>query len=137
AGLLAGARAELDVDAGAGELDRQAGAPRARAEDRNAADRGDAAEPLPLQLDTRPDPLRHRAGELRRRLVDLREAQRAAGADADLVRPDAPAAADLLGAEDGDRDHGRAGLERQAADAALGAPERAGAHARALREAQD
>ena len=61
------------------------------------------------------------AGELRRGLGDVREAQRAPGADADLVRADAPAAADRLGADDGDRDDGRAGLQREAADAALAA----------------
>ena len=60
-----------------------------------------------------------------------------ADADAHLVRADAPAAADGLGADDGDGHDGRAGLEREAADAALGAAERAGADARALGEDQD
>ena len=54
-------------------------------------------------------------------LLDLREAQRAAGADPDLVRADPPAAADVLGADHGDGDDGRAGLEREPADAALAA----------------
>ena len=67
---------------------------------------------------------------------DLREAQRAPGADPDLVRPDPPAAADGLGADHGDRDDRRAGLERQPADAALGLAERAGPDPRALGEDQ-
>ena len=61
----------------------------------------------------------------------------AADADADLVRADAPALADRLGADDGDGDDGRAGLEREPADAAARAAERAGADARALGEDQD
>ena len=70
-------------------------------------------------------------------LLDLREGQGRAGADAHLVRADAPALAHRLGADDRHGYHRRAGLERQAADAALGTPERAGPRARALREDED
>ena len=70
------------------------------------------------------------------RLVDLREVQRGADAHADLVRADAEALADRLGAVDRDRHDGRSRLEREAPDAALGLAERAGARARALGEDQ-
>ena len=68
---------------------------------------------------------------------DPRERQRPARADADLVRADPPAPADRLGADHGDGDDRRAGLERQAPDPAPRAAERAGPDARALREHQD
>ena len=77
---------------GARERDREAGPPRARADDRGAADRRQPAEPLPLEHHARPDPIGDRAGQLRRGVVDPREAERAAGADPDLVRTDPPPA---------------------------------------------
>ena len=60
----------------------------------------------------------------------------AADPDPHLVRADAPALADRLGPDHGQRHDRRAGLQRQAADAALGAAERAGPDARALGEDQ-
>ena len=69
--------------------------------------------------------------------VDLREGERPADPRADLLRADAPALADVLGADQRDRDDRRAGLQREAADTALGAPERARPGAGALGEDQD
>ena len=135
--LLAGARAEVDLEAGAREGEGEARAPRVGADDGGAAHARGAAEPLPLKLDAGPDAVGHGGGQVAAGLVDLREGQRRAGADADLVRADAPALADVLRADDGHRHDGHAGLERQAADAALGAPERAWSRARALREDED
>ena len=66
----------------------------------------------------------------------MRERERAAGPDPDLVGADPPAAADGLGADHGDRDDGDAGLEGEAADAALGLAERARTYAGALGEDQ-
>ena len=135
-GLLAGAAAEVDLEAGAGEHDRDRGAPRAGADDGGAAQRRQAAEPLPLEHHVGPDAVGDGGGELRRGVLDLREGERAADADADLVRADAPPLADRLGADDRHGDDGRAGLQREPADAAARAPERARADARALGEDQ-
>ena len=135
--LVERAAAEVDLQAGAGEHDGDGGPPRAGADDGGAAQRRQPAEPLPLEHHVRPDPVRDGGGELRRGALDLRERQRPADADAHLVRADPPALADRLRADHGDGDDGRAALEREAADAALGAPERAGPDARALREHQD
>src|SRR5690606_25600270 len=77
-----------------------------------------AAQPGPLQLDARPNPGRHLAGEIRRRIVDLGIAQRPAAADAHLHRTDTPATPDLLGSGDRYRHDGRAALQRQSPDAA-------------------
>ena len=55
--LLRGAAAELDLEAGARERDGEPGPPRPGADDRGAPQRRGAAEPLPLQLDARPDAL--------------------------------------------------------------------------------
>src|SRR5437764_1052424 len=76
-------------------------------------------------------------GEMRLPCSATAAGRLAADADAHLVRPDAPAAADRLRADDGDGDDGRARLQRQAADAALGTAERAGADPRALGEDQN
>jgi hypothetical protein len=62
--LLAGPAAQLDVQAGARERDREARPPGAGADDRGAAQRRGAAEPLPLQRHARPDPLGDGAREL-------------------------------------------------------------------------
>ena len=77
-----------------------AGRPRRRAARR-------AAEPFPLEHHARPDARGHLAGELRRGLLHAREGERAPAADVHLDRADAPAAASVLAADDGDRDHGR------------------------------
>src|SRR5438309_6390012 len=98
---------------------------------------GDAAEPLPLQADACPDALGDGGGERGRRGAVAGEAERSPRAHVDAPRADAPAAAHVFGAEHGDRDDGDARLEREAADAALGLAEWAGAHARALREDDD
>ena len=135
-GLVGGAAAELDLEPGAGEHGRDRGAPRAGADDGGAAQRRQPAEPLPLEHHAGPDAVGDRGGERARRACDEREGERRADADADLVRPDAPALADRLGADHRDRDDGRAGLEREPADAAARAAERAGADARALGEDQ-
>ena len=125
--LLGRAAAELDGGPGAGQQRRDGGAPAAGADHDGVADRLQAAEPLPLQRDARP----HAVGDLLRgRLAGLAveragEAQRAAAADGHAARADAPAPADVLGADDRDRDDRRAGLERQPPDAALGLAERA------------
>src|SRR3712207_7708659 len=47
------------------------------------------SEPLPLEHDVGPDAVGHGRGELRRSGLDLREGERAADADAHLVRADA------------------------------------------------
>ena len=67
----------------------------------------------------------------------MREAQRAAGADPDLVRSDPPAAPNRLGADHRDRHDWRGGLEREPADAAPRLAERPGADARALGKDQN
>ena len=92
-GLLARAAAQLDVEAGAGERDGERGAPRAGADDGGAAQRRGAAEPLPLEHHAGPDAIGDGRGELARGRLDAREGERAPGADADLARADAPAAA--------------------------------------------
>jgi len=134
--LLARAAAQLDVEASARERNRERRAPRACADDCSAAQRRDPAEPLPLQHHARPDAVGDRLREVARGGVDPREGERAASADAHLTRADAPAAANVGGADHGDRDDGHAGLQRKAADAALGRTGRSGPHARALGEDQ-
>ena len=136
-GLLGRAAGEVDLDAGPGERDGHARAPRPGAQDCGATDRRQPAQPLPLQRDARPDALGDRGGEVPAGLLDAREGQRAADADAHLVRADAPAAADGLGADDGDGHDRHAGLEREAPDAALGLAERARADPGALGEDDD
>jgi hypothetical protein len=136
-GLRAVAGAEVDLEPGARERHREARAPRVGADDGGAADARRAAQPLPLQLDAGPDAIGHRGGQVAAGLGHLRKGQGRAGADADLVRADAPAPAHGLRADDGDGDHGDAGLEREAPDAALGTSERAGARARAFGEDED
>ena len=59
-----------------------------------------------------------------------------AGADADLVGTDAPAAPDRLGADYGHGDDGDTGLQRQTSDSALGFAQRPGPDARPLGEDQ-
>ena len=135
-GLLGRAAPHVDVEARPREDDGQRGPPRAGADDRHAADGGHAAEPLPLELDARPDPVGHRGRQRRRRPVDPRERQRPASPDPNLVRAEDEPLADSLAAEDRDRDDGGAGLEREPPDAALRPAERAGAGSRALREHQ-
>ena len=66
-GLRGGAAAELHLEPGAREHDGGGGAHRAGAHHGGRAQRRQAAEPLPLELDARPDPLGHLAGEERRR----------------------------------------------------------------------
>src|SRR5204863_1525812 len=112
-------------------------APRIGADDSGTPHPRSAAQPFPLKLDAGPDAIGHRGGQVAAGLLDLREGQGRAGADPHLVRADAPALAHRLGADDRHGYHRRAGLERQAADAALGTPERAGPRARALREDED
>src|SRR2546421_448139 len=73
----------------------------------------DPAEPLPLEHHARPDALGHGGRQRPRGLGHVREGERATAADADLVGSDAPAAADGLGADHGERDDGSAGLERE------------------------
>ena len=101
------------------------------------ARRSHAAEPGPLQADAGPDALGDRGGVHGRGVLDGREQKRGTDAQADRARTDAPAPADLLGADHRDRRDGRAGLQRQAPDAAPGRAERAGAHAGALGEDHD
>ena len=118
---LAGvAAAELHVEPRAREQRGDRGAGRAGADDGGLAQRRQAAEPLLLELDARPDAGGHLGGERLRRLVDAREGERAADAQLDLDRAEDEAAARALGAVHRDRDDGRAALERQPADAALG-----------------
>ena len=134
--LLARVRAQLDVEPRPRQQHRQACAGGAATDDRRAPDRRHAAEPLPLEHHHRPDPVGDRAGERRRGVLDLREVEGSPGPDAHLARPDPPAPADVLGADDRNRDDRRAGLERQAPDAPPGPAERAGTRARALGEHQ-
>ena len=94
--LRGGPAAELDLDARAREHRRGGRAHRARADDGGGAQRRQAAEPLPLELDARPDALGDLAGEERRRLVHAREGERGPAADVDLGRLDPPAAAGAL-----------------------------------------
>src|SRR5580704_10151928 len=135
-GLLTGPATELDLEPRAREQHREACPPFAGPDDRRTTNRREAPEPFPLEHDHRPDPVGDRAGERRRGGIDSREVQLAAGAEPDLARPDPPAPADVFGADDGDRDDGRAALEREPADAALGLAERAGPRARSLGEHQ-
>ena len=74
--LRRGAAAELDLEPGAGEHRRDRGAHRAGADDGGRAQRRQAAEPLPLELDAGPDALGHLAGQERRRVVDARVGER-------------------------------------------------------------
>ena len=134
--LLPRPGSELDLEAGTSQQHRQARAPRPGADDRDAADRRHAAEPLPLKHDHRPDPLGDRAGERRRGARHRGELQRAAGAEPHLARPDAPPPADVLGADDRDRDDRRPGLEREPSDAAPRLAERARPGPRPLGEHQ-
>src|SRR5436305_1336714 len=75
-------------------------------------------EPRPLELDARPDACRDLGRKRRRRLLDAWEGERAAAAEADLHRTDAPPAARVLGARDRDRHDRRAGLQREPPDTA-------------------
>ena len=127
-------RPVVDLQPGAAEHRADRGGPRAVADHRGAAERRQAAEPLPLQHHVGPDPVGDRGGELRRGVRDAREAQRAADPDAHLVRADEDALAHALGADDRHGHHRDAGLEREPPDAALGAPERAGPDPRPLGE---
>src|ERR1019366_1050189 len=131
-----GAAAEVDLKAGPGQADRQAGSPGAGADDRRAADRGQAAEPLPLEHHQRPDPFGDGADQRGRGVLDAGEAKRAPGADADLVRPDPDSAADSLGADHRHGHHRGAGLQGDPAHTPLGLAERARADPRALDEDQ-
>ena len=137
-GLLARAAAEVDLEPGAGERDGEAGAPRAGADDRGAADRRQAAEPLPLQHHARPDAVGHGRGQRRARASSTcgKRSGRPARMRTLCGRMRQPRA-DRLGADHRDRDDRRAGLQREPADAALGLAERAGPDARALGEDQD
>ena len=83
---------------------RRRGAPRACADDGGAADGG--RPPSHSHWSITHGQMRSvtAAGELAGGASTLREGERAAGADAELVGPDTPAAADVLGADDGDRD---------------------------------
>ena len=119
---------------GAREHGRGGGAHRAGADDGGGAERGQAAEPLPLELDAGPDARGHLAGEERRRLLHAREGERRPAADVHLDRLDPPAAAGALRVRHGDRDHRLAALEGQAPDTALGPRKRARADAGALGE---
>jgi hypothetical protein len=132
--LLVGAGAELDLEPAAREQDGDRGAPAPRPDHRGLAQRRQAAEPLPLQLDVRPDALGYRRGERGRRPLGAREGQRLARPQLHLARPDPPAAADLVGSVDGDWEDRRAGLEREPPDAALRSPEGARANPGALGE---
>ena len=76
-------------------------------------------------------------GQRRRGLLGAREGHRPAEPHLDLARPDPPAAADVFGAEHGGRDHRRAGLQGEAADAALRGRQRAGPDPGALGEDAD
>ena len=121
-GLLAGAAPELDLEAGARQKGRQRRAHRPRSHHSRGAERGDAAEPLVLELDARPDPGGHLTREMRGGLLDAREGERTATADANLARADDEAPPRALGAHDGDGHHRSAGLEREPADATLRSP---------------
>ena len=133
--LLLGAGAELDLEAAAGEQHGDRGAPAAGADHRRLAQRRQAAEPLPLQLDVGPDPVGDRRGERRRRALGAREGHRLAGAQ---LAPCAGGSASRGGparsrarrpAAPARRSRARAGRRR-----ASGRPERAGADPRALGE---
>ena len=66
-GLLLGAGAELDLHAAAREQDRDGGPPAPGADHGRLAQRRQAAQPLPLELDVRPDPVGDGRRELRAR----------------------------------------------------------------------
>jgi hypothetical protein len=134
--LLASTAAELDLETGPGETHGETGAPGACSHDRRAADRRQAAQPLPLKHHARPDAVGDRGGEARRGVGGLGEAQRLPGPDAHLVRADAPPAAHGLGADHGDGDHGGATLLGEPPDAASRSAERARPDPRALGEDQ-
>src|SRR5690606_24345351 len=131
------AGAELDLEPAAREQHRHRRAPAARADHRRLTERRQSAQVLPLQLDVRPDALGDARREARRGAVGARERERRAGAQRDLARPDAPALAHVLAPQHGHREHGRARLEGQAADAALRPGERTPADAGALGEDDD
>ena len=89
---LRGARPELDIEPATGEEHRHGGAPASSPDHRRLAQRRQPAEPLPLQLDHRPDTGADRVGERRRRVLGAREGEGAPKPDLDLLRADLPAA---------------------------------------------
>ena len=83
-GLIRTAAPELNVKAGPRQQGREGGAHRPGADDGRGAQRRQAAEPLPLELDARPDPLADLGRETLRRLVHAGEGERTPAAHADL-----------------------------------------------------
>ena len=133
-GLLLGAGAELDVEPAASEQHRDRGAPAAGADHRRLAQRRQPAEPLPLELDVRPDPVGDGGGEagdgcsVRGKVIG--RPARSFTLRGRIRQPRRTCSVPCT-ATGSDR---RAGLERQAADAALRRPERAGPDPGALGE---
>ena len=108
-GLVVGAGAELDLER---RLARAARRPRCPSSRRRspppcAAAAGRRATPTAARCSARSGRSRSRRGA-GDGLLGAREGQRAAGAQLDLARADPPAAADVLGAVHGDRQHGGA-----------------------------
>jgi len=132
--LLVGSAGEIDLQPGPGEQHSEARPPGAGADDRDAANRRQPAQPLPLEHHARPDPIGDRGGQRLGGVLDLREAQRPTGPDSDLMRTDSPATTDRLGADQGHRHDRRTGLQRETADAAPGLAQRTGPHPGALGE---
>src|SRR5436190_15498818 len=87
----------------------------------------EAAQPTPLELHARPDPVGDPLGQARGRGLDAREPQRGAEAHAHLHGADERAAPRALRTRQRDRHDRHAGLEREPSDAALGPAELVGA----------
>ena len=136
-GLLLRAAAELHLQATARQQHGDGRPPGAGADHGGAAQRRQATEPLPLQLDRRPDAVADGVGEGGRGALGTREGQRRADPQFDLAGEDEPAVADVLGPLHGDRQHGRARLQRQPTGAAARPAERAGPDPRPLGKDDD
>ena len=125
-GLLLGAGAELDVEPAASEQHGHRGAPAPGADHRGLAQRRQPAEPLPLELDVRPDPAGDGRGE--RRATDARSAGTSSGCPTrsftlrGRIRQPRRTCSTAVHR---DRDDRGAGLQRQPSDAAPRRPERA------------
>src|SRR5918995_1126840 len=98
---------------------------------------GSAAEPLPLELDHRPDAGTHGVGEGGRRVVGAGKGERSAHPELDLLGPDLPAPPDLLRAVDRDGQDRGAGLEREPSEATLRPRQRTASMAGPLGEDAD
>src|SRR5439155_5470983 len=101
--LPGGPAAELHLEPRSRQDQRHRGPHLAGTDDRGLAQWREPTEPLPLELDARPDARRDLGRKRRRRLLDAWEGERAAAAEADLHRADTPPAARVLGARDRDR----------------------------------